>query len=259
MSGVALSVDGLVDWASQVLWATLRVAGFIMVVPIFGNPLVTARVKVALSLAIGIAVGPLLTELPAVTDFTLTTVLLVAEQLLTGIGLGFATSIFFQLFVVAGQFMGMQMGLGFAMMTDPVNGVQVTAWSQFFLLLVSLTFLAVNGHLLLIEILIEGFKVYPTGLGIPLDELAERLAALGGWMFAGGVLIALPAVTALLIVNLAFGVMTRSAPQLNIFSLGFPFSIVFGAVVMWVALQGWLPQFDRMFSGFLEQVVPWTR
>ena len=159
--------------------------------------------------------------------------------------------------MVAGQFMGMQMGLGFAMMADPVNGVQVTAWSQFYLLLVSLVFLAVNGHLLMLEIVIRGFELYPTGIGIPAGELAERIVGLGSWMFVGGVLVALPAVTALLIVNLAFGVMSRSAPQLNVFSLGFPFSIVFGAVIMWVALQGWLPQFDRLFSEFVTIVSGW--
>jgi flagellar biosynthetic protein FliR len=233
------------------------VAGFVMVVPILGNQMVAPRVKIALSLAIGIVVAPLLTRMPTIDDFGLMSVVLMVEQLLAGIGLGFATSIFFQLFVVAGQFMGMQMGLGFAMMADPVNGVQVTAWSQFYLLLVSLMFLAVNGHLLMLEILIRGFELYPTGIGIPFSEFAQRIVSLGSWMFVGGVLIALPAVTALLIVNLAFGVMSRSAPQLNVFSLGFPFSIVFGAVIMWVALQGWLPQFDRMFDEFVSIVSGW--
>jgi flagellar biosynthesis protein FliR len=253
-----IDMDSLVAWISQVLWATLRVGGFVMVVPILGNALVSRRVKVALSLAIGIAVAPLLTDLPLLTDFSLMTVLLIAEQLLTGIGLGFATSVFFQLFVVAGQFMGMQMGLGFAMMADPVNGVQVTAWSQFYLLLVSLMYLAVNGHLVLLEILIRGFEFYPTGLGIGLTEFSQRIVGLGSWMFMGGVLIALPAVTALLIVNLSFGVMSRSAPQLNVFSLGFPFSIVFGSVIMLVALQGWLPQFDRLFEEFILVVAGWV-
>lgn len=253
-----LTVDSLIAWVSQVVWATLRIGGFVMVVPIFGNQLVPARVKVALSLAVGIAVAPLLSDLPVLADFSLVSVITVAEQLLAGIGLGFATSVFFQLFVVAGQFMGMQMGLGFALMADPVNGVQVTAWSQFYLLMVSLMYLAVNGHLLLLEVLVRGFELYPTGIGVGLGEFAQRIAALGSWMFVGGVLIALPAVTALLIVNLAFGVMSRSAPQLNVFSLGFPFAIVFGAVIMWVALQGWLPQFDRLFAEFVDIVRGWT-
>lgn len=251
-------MNSLIGWISQVLWATLRVGGFIMVVPIFGNRLVPGRVRIALSLAIGIAVAPLLTDLPRLDDFSLGTVVLVVEQLLAGIGLGFATSVFFQLFVVAGQFMGMQMGLGFALMADPVNGVQVTAWSQFYLLLVSLLYLAVNGHLVLIEILLRGFELYPTGVGMGFAEFAQRIVALGGWMFVGGVLIALPAVTALLVVNLAFGVMSRSAPQLNVFSLGFPFAIVFGVVIMWVALQGWLPQFDRIFHEFIGIAASWT-
>ncbi len=254
-----ISIDSLIVWVSQVVWASLRIGGFIMVVPILGNQMVSPRIKVALTFAIGMAVAPLLTEMPMIIDFSIVTVLTMAEQLLTGIGLGFATSIFFQLFVVAGQFMGMQMGLGFAMMADPVNGVQVTAWSQFYLLLISLMFLAVNGHLLMLEIVIRGFELYPTGIGIPLTEFAERIAGLGSWMFVGGVLIALPAVTALLIVNLAFGVMSRSAPQLNVFSLGFPFSIVFGAVIMLVALQGWLPQFDRLFAEFVDVISSWMR
>lgn len=253
-----IAAANLIEWISRVVWATLRVGGFIMVVPIFGNQLVPARVKVALSLAIGLAVAPVLTEMPVLTDFTLGTVALVAEQLLAGIGLGFATAVFFQLFVVAGQFMGMQMGLGFALMADPVNGVTVTAWSQFYLLLVSLLYLAVNGHLVLLEILLRGFELYPTGIGMGFGEFAERIVALGGWMFVGGVLIALPAVTALLVVNLAFGVMSRSAPQLNVFSLGFPFAIVFGAVIMWVALQGWLPQFDSVFAEFIQIMASWT-
>lgn len=246
------------EHVSRVVWAAIRVGGFLMVAPVFGNALVTPRVKMALALAIGIAVGPLLTEVPTILDFSLVTVGRVAEQLLAGMGLGFAAMVFFQLFVVAGQFIGMQMGLGFALMADPVNGVQVTAWSQFFLLLVTLTFLAMNGHLVLLELLITGFKIYPTGIGLAPEAFFERIAMLGGWMLVGGVLLALPAVTALLVVNLAFGVMSRAAPQLNVFSLGFPFSIVFGTAVMWVALQGFLPQFDRLFASFLDIAAGWV-
>ena len=180
-------------------------------------------------------------------------------QLFAGVGLGFATMVFFQLFVVAGQFIGMQMGLGFAAMVDPGNGVQVTALSQFYLMLVSLTFLAANGHLVLLDVLIAGYKAFPAGSATSLTSLAGALADLGGWMFVGGVLVALPAVVSLLVVNLAFGVMSRSAPQLNVFSLGFPFSLVFGLVIVWLSLHGWMPQFDRMSSEFLGFASYWVR
>lgn len=249
----------LIRWFSQVFWALLRVGGFLMVVPIFGNKLVSRRIRVAMALAIAIAVAPLLTPMPTLTVLSLELLLEVLFQLLAGVGLGFATMIFFQLFVVAGQFIGMQMGLGFAAMVDPGNGVQVTALSQFFLLLVSVTFIAVNGHLVLLDVLITGFKEFPAGLSVPPTELAWAIAGFGGWMFVGGVLVALPAVIALLIVNLAFGVMSRSAPQLNVFSLGFPFSLVFGLVIIWFAIRGWLPQFDRLSGDFLQFALSWMR
>lgn len=256
---MTLPLDTLIDWLSQVVWSLLRVAGFIMVVPIFGNQLVSPRIKMAMSLAIAIPIASLLTPMPRIDELHLGMLLDVGLQLFAGIGLGFATMVFFQLFVVAGQFIGMQMGLGFAAMVDPGNGVQVTALSQFFLMLVTLTFLAVNGHLVLLEVLVTGFKTFPAGFSTSNAELALAIAGLGAWMFIGGVLVALPAVVSLLVVNLAFGVMSRSAPQLNVFSLGFPFSLVFGLVIVWFSLQGWMPQFDRFSAELLEFATLWLR
>ena len=251
-------MDQFVSWFSQVFWALLRVGGFIMVVPIFGNQLVSPRIKMALALAVALAVSPLLTSMPLLTELSIALFVDVILQLAAGIGLGFATMVFFQLFVIAGQFIGMQMGLGFAAMVDPGNGVQVTVLSQFFLMLVTLTFIAMNGHLVLLEVLVAGFKQFPLGTGLPLTELAMEIVRMGGWMFMGGVLVALPAVVSLLVVNLAFGVMSRSAPQLNIFSLGFPFSLLFGLLIVWVSIRGWLPQFDSLSREFLGFTGMWS-
>jgi len=125
-------------------------------------------------------------------------------------------------------------------------------------MLVTLTFIAMNGHLVLLEVLVTGFKQFPLGTGLPLNELALEIVRMGGWMFVGGVLVALPAVISLLVVNLAFGVMSRSAPQLNIFSLGFPFSLLFGLLIVWVSIQGWLPRFDSLSREFLDFTGMWT-
>jgi flagellar biosynthetic protein FliR len=255
---MVLPMDQFIGWFSQVFWALLRVGGFIMVVPIFGNQLVSPRIKTALALAVALAVSPLLSAMPALTELSVALFVDVMLQLAAGIGLGFATMLFFQLFVIAGQFIGMQMGLGFAAMVDPGNGVQVTVLSQFFLMLVTLTFIAMNGHLVLLEVLVTGFKQFPLGTGLPLNELALEIVRMGGWMFVGGVLVALPAVISLLVVNLAFGVMSRSAPQLNIFSLGFPFSLLFGLLIVWVSIQGWLPRFDSLSREFLDFTGMWT-
>ncbi|XOV81532.1 MAG: flagellar biosynthetic protein FliR [bacterium] len=240
------------SFISELLFNTLRVAGFFMVVPIFGNQLVSPRIRIALSMAVGLALTPVMGDAPNIADFNLSTMVDLVLQILLAIGLGFSAVIFFQLFVIAGQFIGMQMGLGFAAMVDPGNGVSVTVWSQFFLMLVTLSFLVLNGHLVLFEIFVTGFKLYPNGMALGMGEFAGRIAQLGGWMFAGGVLLAIPAVISLLIVNMSFGVMNRSAPQLNVFSLGFPFSLLFGLVIIWFVLHGWADQFHRLATEFLD-------
>jgi flagellar biosynthesis protein FliR len=169
--------------------------------------------------------------------------------------LGFTTVVLFQVFTIAGQFIAMQMGLGFASMVDPTNGISVTIVSQFFLMLVSLTFVAMDGHLVLLSVLIEGFLRAPLGIDCGIPQLSWQIASLGTWMFGGAVLIALPAVTSLLVVNLAFGVMTRAAPQLNVFSLGFPIALLIGLVIIWVALYEFTPQFEGLTQWYFE----WTR
>ncbi len=246
-----LSVEQFMHWVSQYVWTLVRLSGFILVVPVFANQLVPARVKIALCMAIAIPVAPTLTPLPLLTEFDLEVLMGVVLQSFAGIGLGFSAMLFFQLFVIAGQFIAMQMGLGFAAMVDPGNGVQVTVWSQFYLMLVTLTYLALDGHLLLLQVLIDGFRTFEIGLAGSLTETAWQLVEMGAWMFTGGVLVALPAVCALLIVNLAFGVMSRSAPQLNVFSLGFPFALLFGLLIVWWAIQSWSDQFNRFSEEYL--------
>lgn len=245
-------MDVVMHWLSQFVWTLVRIGGFILVVPVFSNTLVPVRVKVGLAIAISLLIAPSLSPMPLLTDISLVTLLEVFLQSFAGIGLGFAATIFFHLFVVAGQFIAMQMGLGFAAMVDPGNGVQVTVWSQFYLMLVTLTYLSLDGHLLLLEVLISGFQIHSYGFAGSFSDVALNLVNMGSWMFAGGALVALPAVSALLIVNITFGVMSRSAPQLNVFSLGFPFALLFGLLIVWWAIRGWISQYDRFATEFLQ-------
>ncbi len=251
-------IDTVIAELSRVVWAMFRVGGFFMVVPVIGSQLVPPRVRIALTLATALALAPVLPSLPPIDRLDLSVGIEAVTQTAIGMGLGFATIVFFQLFVVAGQFIAMQMGLGFASMVDPTNGVTVTVLSQFFLMMVSLTFVAMNGHLVLLDVLIEGFKRVPVGIEGSIAETAWEMAALGSWMFSGAVLLALPAVTSLLVVNLSFGVMSRAAPQLNVFSLGFPFALVFGLAIIWVTLYGFAPQFDALSQSFFAFARRWT-
>ena len=114
------------------------------------------------------------------------------------------------------------------------------------MLLVALLFLSMNGHLVLLQYVLESYRVSATFTPL----MAGEMVKMATFMFSGALLVALPAVTALLLVNLAFGVLTRAAPQLNVFSLGFPMTLMFGVVVMWVSSAGWLPQFDALSREF---------
>jgi flagellar biosynthetic protein FliR len=156
--------------------------------------------------------------------------------------------------VLAGQAAANSMGLGFASMVDPSNGVQVPILSTFYLLVSTLIFLAAGGHLLLIQLLAESFRTMPIAAdGLTRNDIWTMLS----WasvMFAGALLIALPLMTALLLVNLSFGVITRSAPQLNIFAVGFPLSLTLGFVMVWVTLPHLLPQFDDLMLSAFQQL-----
>ncbi|HSX69400.1 MAG TPA: flagellar biosynthetic protein FliR [Pseudomonas sp.] len=240
-------------WVGQFLLPLFRIASVLMVMPVIGTQLVPMRVRLYLSLAICVVLAPNLPPMPQVDAVSLQAMLLIFEQVLIGVIFGFFLQLYFHLFTVAGQIIAMQMGLGFASMVDPSNGVSVPVLGQFLLMLVTLMFLAMNGHLVVFEVLAESFVTLPVGGGLLLDHYWEMAGKLS-WVIAAGLLIALPVITALLIVNLAFGVMTRAAPQLNIFSIGFPLTLVLGMVIFWLGLSDFLSHFQVLTSEALLQL-----
>ena len=241
------------EMLSAFIWPFFRIGGFFLVVPVFGTRLVSPNVRIGLVSLIAIIVMRTLPPMPVVDLLSLGTYLMVAEQLLIGISMAFLITVLFQVFILAGQMIAMQMGLGFASMIDPGNGISVAIVSQFYLMLTTLVFLGMNGHLVAIEVLVESFSVLPVTAHWNFNGLFE-LASMGTWLFASALFVALPAVTAILTINFAFGIMTRAAPQLNIFSLGFPFTMLMGLLIMWMGLSGFLPQYQSLVSDCLHMI-----
>lgn len=243
------------SWISQYFYPFARIAGCLGVMPLLGSKLVPRQIRILLSVAITLIIAPLLPAMPNVDPMSLASFVIIFQQMLIGIVLGFMVEIVTQVFVLAGQLIAMQTGLGIATTVDPAQGVSVVVVSQWFLFLVSLTFLALNGHLILIEVVIESFYTMPiSALGWVADDYG-RMVRWGGWMFASALIIALPALTALLIVNFAFGVMTRAAPQLNIFALGFPVTMMVGLAIIWLNIG----QLGEAFHGLLETLFEFLR
>ncbi|GIZ12166.1 flagellar biosynthetic protein FliR [Pseudomonas sp. NCCP-436] len=253
-----LSNEQIGGWVGQFLLPLFRIAATLMVMPIIGTQLVPTRVRLYLALAISVVLVPTLPPMPPVDALSLRSLLLIAEQVLIGVMFGFILQLFFHLFTVAGQIIAMQMGLGFASMVDPSNGVSVPVLGQFMLILVTLLFLAINGHLMVLEILAESFVTLPPGQGLMLTHYWDMAGKLG-WVIGAGLLLTLPMVTALLVINLAFGVMTRAAPQLNIFSIGFPMTLVLGLVIFWVGLYDFGSLFQGLASEALQQLGDFAR
>lgn len=246
-----LSGEQIGTWVSIFLLPLFRIASMLMLMPIIGTQLVPARVRLYLTLAIAVVLVPALPPIPAVEPLSLRALVLIAEQILIGAMLAFVLQLFFHLFIVSGQLLAMQLGLGFASMIDPANGISVPVIGQYFNTLVILLFLAMNGHLVALEILAESFTTLPIGTGLTPQHYWE-LAGKLGWVLGAGLLLVLPAITALLVVNLAFGLMTCAAPQLNIFSIGFPLTLVIGLVIVWIGLADLLSQYQVFATEALQ-------
>ena len=228
---IALTTGQLEGWVAQAFFPFVRVGACLMVAPMFGARFVPTRTRVILAAAITALVVPLMPA-TAIAPFSAEALVVVAQQMLIGVALGFALQIVFDSLGLAGQVLANSMGLSFAFNVDPLRGSSTAALGQLYIILATLTFLALGGHLALLEVLVQGFTTMPVGTEGLGREGIWMIVIWGGQLFAGAIAIALPGVTALLIVNLAFGVVSRAAPTLNLFAVGFPVSLVVGLLVV---------------------------
>ncbi len=233
---ITVTTGQIETWLGQLFWPFVRIGACFMVAPVFGAVFVPARLRLVLAAAVALLVAPLIPMPAGITAFSAAGIVVTVQQVLIGVALGFALQILFDAVAMGGQLLANSMGLSFAFNVDPMRGSSTAALGQLYALLVMLTFLALDGHLAVIEMLVGGFQTLPigeTGLG---TAGLWSLVAWGSQIFAGALAVALPGITALLIVNLAFGVMSRAAPTLNLFAVGFPISLVFGLVIVLVSL-----------------------
>ena len=243
---MTLSMAEITAWIGNFLWPFFRIGAMLMVAPIFSGNYVPARVRVILAFAVTLLVIPLLSDLPQASPFSWEGMAIIFQQLIIGAAIGFVLMMVFGMVVVAGQLIAMKMMLGFASMIDPQNGGQAPMVGQLFVIMTTLIFLAMDGHLVLIAMVVESFHIVPIGPNGLGREQFWQLANWGTQVFAYGLWLGLPAVVALFVINISFAVMARAAPQLNIFALGMPTSIIMGFVVIYFLLTNVAPQFSHI-------------
>ena len=251
---ITLTTGQLEAWIGQFFWPFLRIGACLMVVPIFGARFVPPRTRVILAGAIALLIAPLVVVPAGITALSGPGIITTANEVLIGLAMGFILQVIFDSLAMGGQLLSNSMGLSFAFNVDPMRGASTPVLGQFYMLLVTLTFLALDGHLTLLRTLVEGYSTLPIGgSGLGRDGL-WMVVAWGQQLFAGALAVALPGMTALLVVNLAFGVMSRAAPTLNLFAVGFPITLIFGLVILLAGLPAVQSSFIALIGDALNLV-----
>ncbi len=221
---------------SQIIWPMGRIGGLLLTIPVFSSVLLPPRIKIILLFVLSSVCAFTVPKELSFLNFNGFFLVYIIQELLFGLLMGFVLQLVFQIFVLGGQIIAMQAGLSFAVMVDPASRASVPLVSQLYSMMMTLIFLALNGHLTVFETLLDSFRIIPVGQISVTQSMVWNVILFSGWMFKQAVLISIPALLSLLIVSLAFGIMSRAAPQLNIFSLGFPITLVMGIVVIKVGL-----------------------
>lgn len=238
-------------WLSPVLWPFLRVLALFSVAPVFSMRAIPMRVKIGLALLVAVCSQALLVDQPVISVNGREALGAVAQQVSVGLAIGFAVRLVFASVELAGEVIGLQMGLNFASFFDPASSAQVSAVGRFFGNMSLLLFIVINGHLVVLMAVVKSFERFPAD-GNFLQSLGQmRLYELGASLFASAFWIALPMIALLLFVNLTLGIISRVAPQMNIYAVGFPVTLTVGLM----GIAATLPMLEQPVLALFQQVV----
>ena len=248
---ISLTEAQLMAWLTPVLWPFLRVLAVFTAAPIFSTRAFPVRARIALALLIALAAQASLPAQSVINVNETQAMGVVVQQVGIGLAIGFVIRLVFAAVELAGEVVGFQMGLNYAAFFDPAMNTQSSAVARFFGYMASLLFVVLNGHLMVLMTVIRSFEVFPVDQNFLQALSLMKLYSLGGDLFASALWIALPMVGMLMFVNLALGIVSRVAPQMNIFAVGFPITLAVGLI----GITATLPMLDRPFLALMEHAV----
>lgn len=247
---IGISEEQLMAWLSPIIWPFLRTLAMFTAAPVFSQKAIPMRVKVGLAFLVAVCAQAVLNQ-PVVHVNSPDALACVIQQVGIGLAIGFSARVVIAAMEVAGEFIGLQMGLSFASFFDPTSGAQLSAIARFLVQIFTLFFIVVNGHVFVLMAVIHSFEVFPVG-GSFLQAVAQmRIHELGGAVFSSALWIALPMMSLLLFVNLTMGVIARIAPQMNVFAIGFPITLTVGML----GITATLPMMEQPFMGMIERTL----
>ncbi|AEB86506.1 flagellar biosynthetic protein FliR [Alicycliphilus denitrificans] len=248
---ITFSEAQIMAWLSPVLWPFLRVLALFTSAPVFSMRAIPVRVRIGLAFLVALCAQAALPGQPVIDLGGREAAGAVLQQVGVGLAIGFAVRLVFVAVELAGEVIGLQMGLNFASFFDPASNAQVSAVARFFGNIAMLLFVVVNGHLMVLMAVVKSFESFPVD-GHFLQAVAQmRLHELGAAVFASGLWIALPMIALLLFVNLTLGVISRVAPQMNIYAVGFPVTLTVGML----GITATLPMLEQPMLTLLQQAI----
>jgi flagellar biosynthetic protein FliR len=238
----------ITNFLADYLLPFMRISGLFAAMVGISAKTIPTPIRTLLAVLLTLMIVPNVPPVPVDDMVNLGTFILGIKQLIIGLVIGFISMMVLNTFVLAGQIIAMQTGLGFASIVDPINGISVPAVGQFYLILATLLFWTFDGHLAMIQMIVMSFKAFPIDSPWWTGEQFRLVGHWAGWMFVSAVTMSLAPIVSLLIVNLAFGVMTKAAPQLNIFSLGFSIAQLTGLIIIYITLSNQVYHFEQQWQ-----------
>lgn len=255
---VEVTYAQLHGWLVAFLWPFARITALMLSAPLWGHSSFPRQAKLGLAGAVAVVIAPALPPMPEVPLVSWAGFGILVEQLVIGAAIGLTVRVMLSVVQASGDFIGLQMGLAFATFFDPSSGTNMVVLSRLLYMITLLIFLAFNGHLMVLQVLITSFETLPIGIGRFDPAGFVMLARYGGTIYTAGLLLALPLVASLLIINLSLGILNRSAPQLTVFNIGFPTSLTVGLVLLMVLMTDLASFLERHFSrglAFLQNLL----
>lgn len=249
---ISFTTTELYAWIGGLLWPLTRILGLVAAAPVFGNTGVPSLVKLTLGVLLAAIVAPTIPAIPAVDPSSWAGILIAGQEMLIGLAMGFSMRLVFAAIEFGGELASSTMGFSFASFFDPNSAGRSSAVSQFIALVATMAFLAMNAHLVLVQVLVESFFTLPIS-GTPMSLAAPlEMVRWGGRIFSAGLQLTLPIVAALLITNVALAILTRAAPQLNLFGIGFPVTLGTGLLVLSLTLPYLNTPLQNLFNQGIE-------
>lgn len=249
---ISFTTTELYAWIGGLLWPLTRILGLVAAAPVFGNTGVPSLVKLTLGVLLAAIVAPTIPAIPAVDPTSWAGILIAGQEMLIGLAMGFSMRLVFAAIEFGGELASSTMGFSFASFFDPNSAGRTSAVSQFMALVATMAFLAMNAHLVLVQVLVESFFTLPIS-GTPMSLAAPlEMVRWGGRIFSAGLQLTLPIVAALLITNVALAILTRAAPQLNLFGIGFPVTLGAGLLVLSLTLPYLNTPLQNLFNQGIE-------